>query len=103
MPMARYPPPSGSAERVREYLEIAKAAQEQNGFIKPWDFFKKAYNQIQANRMLKNFVDWGFFSEDPKGVYHLTKNGEDMLEILRNRRLVGLLTGPLSGDHIKKW
>lgn len=98
-----YPPPSKSAERVLEYLEIVKSAQDKQGFAKKWDFMKKAMNESQANRMIRNFLDWRFVSEDANGRYQMTKNGEDMLEILRKRHLVGLLTRELSGDRIKRW
>lgn len=99
----RYPPPSKSAERVLEYLEMIKLAQDKEGFAKKYDFLRKAMNEAQANRMIKTFTDWGFISESADGKYHITRIGEDMLELLRKRHLVGLLTKELSGDRIRRW
>ena len=39
MPKTHSPPPSGAAERLKEYLDIVNTAQEQKGKAVWYDFY----------------------------------------------------------------
>jgi Mn-dependent DtxR family transcriptional regulator len=100
----RYPPPSRSAQRVIEYLDIVKSAQAKQGMAKRYDFVKRAMNEAQAGRMIKYLKESDFIEGNDDDGYRMTKNGEIWYEILKKHRgLVGLLTTELSGDRIRRW
>jgi Mn-dependent DtxR family transcriptional regulator len=100
----RYPPPSRSAQRVIEYLDIVKSAQAKQGMAKRYDFVKRAMNEAQAGRMIKYLKESDFIKGNDDDGYIMTKNGEIWYEILKKHRdLVGLLTTELSGDRIRRW
>ena len=98
------PPPSKSSERVKEYLEMVKIAQTEKGSASGYDFYKKAMNQAQKNRMIKYLLNNHLIREINPEEYVLTDDGEAYLNIFRTRsRLVGLLTKDLHGDRINPW
>jgi Mn-dependent DtxR family transcriptional regulator len=98
------PPPSRSAERIRQYLEIIEIATKERGFAKRYDIFKKAMNNAYACYVIKYLKDSGLVEGDDEKGYILSKYGKDFLDISRKHRgLIGLLTRELSGDKIKRY
>lgn len=89
----RSPPPSKSAEKLTEYLEIVKTAQDKHGFAKRYDVFRRAMNEAQTTREIRHLEEDGLIEGDDNKGYRLTKRGETWLELLKEHRdLVGALT-----------
>jgi Mn-dependent DtxR family transcriptional regulator len=99
------PPPSESANRVKEYLEIVSSAQAKQGFAKRYDFYRKAMNEAHTSHIIKYLKeDRGWIEGNDHSGYRLTKNGEDCLYVLRKHSdLIGVFTRELSGKRIKRW
>jgi len=98
------PPPSKSAERVIQYLEIIEKATSEKGFAKRYDIFKKAMNNAYASYVIKYLKGSGLVKGDDEEGYILSKSGRDLLDLSRKRRgLIGLLTRELSGDKIRRY
>ena len=96
------PPPSRAAERLREYLEILAAAQEQRGKTLWYDIYRRAGNQYQTDQVILYLIENGLVKGSKQDGYQLTKKGETWYEILRKHSdLVGVLTRELSGDRRK--
>ena len=104
MPRKPAPPPSKSAERFKEYLEIIKKAQDKRGFAKRYDIYRRAGNEAQTDREISMLKNYFLIEGDDNAGYRLTKKGDIWLDILRKHRdLVGLLTRRLSGKRRKRW
>jgi hypothetical protein len=102
--MPKYPPPSDSADRLREFLEAVEAAQKKNGSAKRWDIYKKALNGEHTNRWLNYLVDRGFINGDDTAGYILAEKGKLCLELFRTRSdLIGVFTQELSGSRLRRW
>jgi Mn-dependent DtxR family transcriptional regulator len=98
------PPPSKSAERVIQYLEIIEKATNDKGFAKRYDIFKKAMNNAYADYVIKYLKNSGWVQGDDEKGYTLSKIGKDFLDLSRKRRdLIGQLTRELSGDKIRPY
>ncbi len=104
MPPGKTPPPSKAAERLREYLDIVTAAQEQRGKALWYDFYRRAGNPYQTDRTIEYLLENGLISGNKEDGYHMTEKGETWYDILKKHRdLVGVLTRELSGDRKKEW
>ncbi|MFB3889960.1 MAG: hypothetical protein ACE14S_10750 [Candidatus Bathyarchaeia archaeon] len=94
------PPPSKSADRLKEYLEIIKAAQEKQGYARRFDIYRRAGSEAQTDRVLRQLEDYFLVKGNKEVGYCLTEKGESWLVILRQHRdLVGVLTRKLTGDR----
>jgi hypothetical protein len=101
--LAKSPPPSKSAERIKDYLEQIEAFSAGKGYATHFDIFRKAMNNSQVDRIIKYLLKNRFIEEFKEG-YRLTELGTLFLGILRKHRgLVGVMTKELSGDRIKPY
>lgn len=104
MSRGKSPPPSRAAERLREYLEIVKSAEEGRGKALWYDIYRRAGNQYQTDNMIQYLQDNCLISGNKEEGYHMTEKGEIWHDILKKHRdLVGVLTRELSGDRRKEW
>ena len=104
MPRGKTPPPSKAAERLREYLDIMAAAQEQRGKALWYDVYRRAGNQYQTDSTIAYLLDNGLIAGNKEDGYLLTEKGRTWHDILKKHRdLVGVLTRELSGDRRKEW
>jgi hypothetical protein len=82
--MPKNPPPSDSANRLKEYLEIIANAESTQGSARRWDIYKRAMNEAHTDHWLSYLKDW--------------------LALLKTRAdLVGVLTREFSGRRMKRW
>jgi Mn-dependent DtxR family transcriptional regulator len=102
--MPKTPPPSDSANRLKEYLEIISNAQQTQGSARRWDVYKRAMNEAHTDHWLYYLRDRGLIEGDNASGYKLTKRGKDWLDLLKTRAdLVGVLTRECSGSRVKRW
>jgi hypothetical protein len=59
MPRSKAPPPSKAAERLLEYLEIARTMQAQRGKVLWYDIYRRAGNPYQTDRTIEYLLDNG--------------------------------------------
>jgi hypothetical protein len=101
--MAKSPPPSKSAERIKDYLEQIEAFSAEKGYATHFDLVRKTMNNSQADRAIKYLLKDRFIEEFGEG-YRLTETGRTFLDLLRKHRgLVGVMTQELSGDKIRPY
>lgn len=102
--MAKRPPPTKSAERVKRYLDIIESMEKTRGRARKYDIYKEAMNQPQTNRMIQFFVENSLIRGDNDIGYVRTEEGKMFHEMLKeHRNLVGIFTRQLSGDRLRKW
>jgi Mn-dependent DtxR family transcriptional regulator len=100
----RHPPPSRTAERLREYLDIIEPMQAKHGHALWYDIYRRAENPYQTDSTIKYLEENGLIEGNKTDGYRRTKKGESWHEILRKHRdLVGVLTRELSGDRQRRW
>lgn len=99
----RAPPPTKSADMVKEYLDLINAKQAEKGRALRYDIFRRAGSEAQTDRMIKRFKEWRFIEGNDKDGYRKTKRGEEMHKMLQQRELVGILTRDLKGPRIRPW
>ncbi|MDH5390018.1 MAG: hypothetical protein OEX10_02565 [Candidatus Bathyarchaeota archaeon] len=102
MQRRRKPPPTKSADRLKEYLELISSKQEESGKAKRFDIYRRAGSEAQTDRTVNYLLEVGLIIGNDQEGYVLTRNGEDMLNILRKRELVGILTRDLTGKRIRR-
>jgi len=103
MPSRAAPTPSKAAERLREYLDILHAAQEERGKILWYDVYRRAGNQWQTGQVMEYLEENGLIEGTKEEGWRLTEKGEAWYHVLRRHRdLVGVLTRELSGDRRKR-
>jgi len=103
MPVRAAPPPSKAAERLREYLDILYAAQQERGRILWYDVYRRAGNQWQTGQVMEYLEENGLVEGNKEEGWRLTEKGEEWHHVLRRHRdLVGVLTRELSGDRRKR-
>ena len=102
--MAKSPPPSKSADRIKDYLEqIESFSSSDRGYATRYDIYRKTLNNSQADRMIKYLLKDRFIEDFGEG-YRLTENGKIFLDLLRKHRvLVGVMTQELSGDRVRPY
>jgi Mn-dependent DtxR family transcriptional regulator len=100
--MAKQPPPSRSAERLKQYLECMQTAITENGFATDYDLLKETMNVAQRERAI-NYMLKNRLIQEVEGGYNLTQEGTYLLDVLRNRKATGILTRELSGDKIRPY
>ena len=104
MPREKAPPPSKAAERLKEYLDIVKAAEDQRGRVVWYDIYRRAGNQYHTESMIQYLQDNGLLDGNKVDGYHMSEKGKTWHDILKKHRdLVGVLTRELSGDRRKEW
>ena len=102
--MTKTPPPSGSANRIKEYLEIIALGQNNSGIARWWDIYKRAMNSSHTDHVLNYLKDRSLIEGNKESGYVLTEKGTIFLDILKKRAdLVGVLTQELSGPRMKRW
>lgn len=102
--MPKNPPPSDSANRLKEYLEIIANAESTQGSARRWDIYKRAMNEAHTDHWLSYLRDRGLIDGDKISGYNLTQKGKDWLALLKTRAdLVGVLTREFSGSRMKRW
>jgi Mn-dependent DtxR family transcriptional regulator len=100
----RAPPPTKSAEMIKEYLDIINAKQAQHGKAQRYDIYRRAGSEAQTDRIIKQLMVWGVIKGNKQGGYTKTEAGERMHEILcRHGDLVGIFTQQLKGRRIGRW
>jgi predicted transcriptional regulator len=99
----RKPPPTKSAERIKEYLEILEKKEQESASAKKFDIYRRAGSEAQTIRVINYLLQNGLIKGNNEDGYVKTKKGNDLLSILKKRELVGILTRELSGKKIKKW
>ena len=100
----RLPPPTKSAEEVKDYLDIINSKQAQCGKAKRYDIYRRAGSQAQTDRIIKRLTGWGVIKGNDQEGYTKTEKGEVMHELLcRHADLVGILTRELKGRKIRPW
>lgn len=99
---------SPSAKRIMEYLEIVNSAQENQGYAKRFDFFKKALAGGYTDRVIAKLVSFALIREEVVTLgekdekrYYLTKRGEDYLKVYRLFPEVAILYNFFSGDKLR--
>ena len=97
------PPPTDSAEMLREYLSIIDTKQKQGGRAKRFDIYRRAGSEPQTDRIIKYLLNNRLIEGNKDEGYVKTKRGEDMYEILKKRELVGMLTRDLQGNRLRPW
>ena len=101
------PPPSRSAEMLREYLDIINIKQSERGAALRYDIYRRAGSEAQTERIIKYLEENGLIKRviyDGKEAFQKTQKCEKLHEILvKHRDLVGLLTRELSGKRIRSW
>ena len=103
MPRRRAPPPTKSADMVKDYLDLINAKQAKRGRALRYDIFRRAGSGPQTDRMIKRLKGWGFIEGNDKDGYRKTKRGEEMHKMLQQRELIGILTRDLTGPRIGPW
>ena len=99
----RRPPPTKSADRVKEYLDIIDSKQTQSGRAKRYDIYRRAGSEAQTDRMIKYLKDTGIIEGNDEIGYKKTKLGEDLHHILKRRELTGILTQDFRGSRLRPW
>jgi predicted transcriptional regulator len=99
----RKPPPTKSADRVKDYLEIIEKKEIEAGKAKRYDIYRRAGSEAQTDRDIKYLLETGLIIGNDEEGYKKTNKGNDLLSILKKRELVGILTRELSGKKIKRW
>ena len=97
------PPPTKSADRIKDYLEIINGKEIESGKAKRYDIYRRAGSEVQTDRDIKYLLETGLIAGTKEEGYMKTKKGNDMLSILKKRELVGILTRELSGKRINRW
>jgi len=97
------PPPTESADALKEYLDIINSKQAESGKAKRYDIYRRAGSEAQTDRMITYLREAGFIEGNDKDGYRKTRKGEEMHEILKRRDLVGILTRELRGKRIIPW
>ncbi|MFX0094082.1 MAG: hypothetical protein ACFFBD_20255 [Candidatus Hodarchaeota archaeon] len=95
------PPPTKSADRIKDYLEIIEKKELETVKAKRYDIYRRAGSEAQTDRVIKYLLETGLISGNDKEGYKKTEMGNDLLSILKKRELVGILTRDLSGKKIK--
>ena len=103
MSRRRKPPPTKSADRIKDYLEIIDDKEIESGKAKRYDIYRRAGSEAQTDRDIKYLLETGLIAGTKEEGYMKTKKGNDMLSILKKRELVGILTRELSGKRINRW
>jgi len=103
MSRRRKPPPTKSADRIKDYLEIIEGKEIESEKAKRYDIYRRAGSEAQTDRDIKYLLETGLIAGNKKDGYVKTKKGNDMLSILKKRELVGILTRELSGKRINRW
>lgn len=103
MPRRRMPPPTRSADMVKEYLDIINSKQAQYGKAQRYDIYRRAGSEAQTDRIIKYLKNTGLIEGNKEDGYRKTKKGEEMHSILKKRELVGILTRDLRGSRIRPW
>lgn len=99
----RKPPPTQSADRIKDYLEIIEKKEIEAVTAKRYDIYRRAGSEAQTDRDIKYLLETGLITGNDKEGYKKTNMGNDLLSILKKRELVGILTRELSGKKIKRW
>ena len=99
----RKPPPTKSADRIKEYLEIIEKKEIEGAKAKRYDIYRRAGSEAQTDRVIKYLLETGLMTGNFEEGYIKTNKGNDLLSILKKRELVGILTRELSGKKIKRW
>jgi Mn-dependent DtxR family transcriptional regulator len=104
LPQKPAPPPSRAAQRLKEYLDIIQAAQDQKGKALWYDVYRRAGNQYQTDHTIKFLAENGLLSGDKEAGYMLTSKGQAWRDILQKHQdFIGVLTRELSGERKKRW
>ena len=99
----RMPPPTKSAESLKEYLDIINSKQAKSGKAKRYDIYRRAGSEAQTDRIMKYLKKTGLIEGNKKNGYRKTERGEEMHKLLKKRELVGILTRDLRGKKIIPW
>lgn len=99
----RKPPPTKSADMIKEYLDIIDSKEAEGGKACRYDIYRRAGSGAQTDRIIKRLKAWGFIEGNKDDGYRKTEKGNEMHEILKKRELVGILTRDLAGDKIRLW
>lgn len=99
----RVPPPTRSADTLKEYLDIINSKQAERGRAKRYDIYRRAGSEAQTDRMIKYLKETALIEGNDKDGYRKTGKGEEMHKILKKRELVGILTRDLRGKRIRPW
>jgi len=97
------PPPTQSANMLKEYLDIIHQKQAEKGKATMYDIYRRAMSDAQTHRVIRYMNENYFIEGNEHEGYKLTKKGEEMREILKKRDLVGILTRDLRGPRIRPW
>jgi predicted transcriptional regulator len=97
------PPPTKSAEMIRQYLEIIDSKQRQGGRAKRFDIYRRAGNEAQTDKIIKYLMENGLIHGNDEDGYCKTEKGEGLHEILKKRDLVGILTRDFHGKTLRPW
>ncbi len=104
MPKNVSPPPSRAAQRLKEYLDIIKAAETQKGKAFWYDVYRRAGNQYQTDHTIAYLQGHKLISGNKEDGYLLTEKGRVWHDILKKHQdFIGVLTRELSGDRKKRW
>lgn len=102
MSRRRKPPPTKSADRIKEYLEIIEKKEIDGKKAKRYDVYRRAGSEAQTDRVIKYLLETGLINGNDEKGYAKTGKGNDLLLILKKRELVGILTRDLSGKKIRR-
>jgi len=98
------PPPTKSADRLEEYLDIINSKQTKSGNAKWYDIYRRAGNVAQTDKWINYLIENGLIQGNKKDGYRKTEKGEYLHEVLKNHRdLVGILTRDLRSDRLRPW
>ncbi|MCW4025301.1 MAG: hypothetical protein NWF01_09750 [Candidatus Bathyarchaeota archaeon] len=75
MPKKAAPPPSRAAQRLKEYLDIIKTAEDQKGKALWYDIYRRAGNQYQTEQVIAFLAENGLISGNKEVGYVMTKKG----------------------------
>ena len=71
----RKPPPTKSADRIKDYLEIIDSKEIESGKAKRYDIYRRAGSEAQTDRDIKYLLETGLIVGNKKEGYIKTKKG----------------------------